>query len=178
MVENGGTGASSTSKSLLQQVHDAGGGKEAWEAQNKITEGDVVPGQEMRWNEVLTRNCIGFGCKSMCRDQHGETPARYDDSGRNPIGDEIVYHYPTSPSGTDTLPSEPALPIVAAVSSADFAPTTPISTPSDQQINIDKLRKQKSRNSIALKQAQTKEKANAVRSLIPHSPNKKDQELN
>ncbi len=38
MEENGGTGASSTGKSLLEALHEAGGGEEAWEAQNKITE--------------------------------------------------------------------------------------------------------------------------------------------
>jgi hypothetical protein len=84
----------------------------------------------MPWNEVLARNSVGLGFKSMCRDEHGQPPAHYDDSGRNPIGGDIVYHYDTSPTGTDRLPSEATLPIVAGVASADFAPTTPISTPS------------------------------------------------
>jgi hypothetical protein len=87
-----------------------------------------------------------------------------------------VYHYATSPSGTDRLPSEATLPIVAGVASADFAPTTPISTPSAQQFSVGALRKQKSRSNIALQQEQTKKKANAARSLIPHSPSKRAQE--
>jgi hypothetical protein len=45
MVENGGTGASSTGKSLLETLHEAGGGEEAWEAQNKITESDAAYGK-------------------------------------------------------------------------------------------------------------------------------------
>ena len=87
-----------------------------------------------------------------------------------------MYHYATSPSGTDRLPSEATLPIVAGVASADFAPTTPISTSSSQQFSVGALRKQKSRSNIALQQEQTKKKANAARSLIPHSPSKKAQE--
>ena len=125
MVENGGTGASSTPKSLLENLHEAGGGKESWESKNKITEGDVASGKGLSWSD---RNCVGLGFKSMCRDQHGEPAARYDDSGRKPIGGEIVYHYATSLSGTDALPSEPALPTVAAVASPDFVSTTPISS--------------------------------------------------
>jgi hypothetical protein len=69
MVENGGTGASSTAKSLVENLHEAGGGKEAWEAKNKITEGDVASGKGMPWSEVFARNCVGLGFKSMCRDQ-------------------------------------------------------------------------------------------------------------
>jgi hypothetical protein len=71
MVENGGTGASSTSKSLLQQLHEAGGGKETWEAQNKITEGDAASGKDIPWSEVFARTSIGLGFKSTCRDDHG-----------------------------------------------------------------------------------------------------------
>jgi aspartate-semialdehyde dehydrogenase len=87
-----------------------------------------------------------------------------------------VYHYVTSPTGTDRLPSEATLPIVVVVASADFAPTTPISTTSDQQVNVGALRKQKSRNNIALHQEQTKKKANAAHNFIPHSPSKRTQE--
>jgi hypothetical protein len=112
----------------------------------------------------------------MCRDDHGHPVARYDDSGRNHIGDDIVYHYATSPTGPDRLPSETTLQIVAGVSLADFAPTTPISTSSTQQFSVGTLRKQKSRSNIALQQEQTKKKSNAVRSLIPHSPSKRAQE--
>ena len=175
MVNNGGTGASSTAKSLLEKLHEAGGGKEAWEAQNKITESDAASGKGMPWSEVFARTSIGLGFKSMCRDEHGEPSARYDDSGRNPIAGDIVYHYATSPSGTDAVASEPALPIVAGVASAEFAPTTPISTPSDQQLSVGALRKQKSRSNAALHQEQTKNKSNAARNLIPHSPTKKAQ---
>ncbi len=42
MVENGGTGASSTGKSLLEALHEAGGGKKSSEAQNKITVSDAA----------------------------------------------------------------------------------------------------------------------------------------
>ncbi len=136
MVENGGTGSSSTGKSLLEALHEAGGGKEAWQTQNKITESDAAYGKGIPWSEVFTRNSVGLGFKSMCRDEHGQPAARYDDSGRNPIGVDIVYHYDTSPTGTDRLPSEATLPIVAGVSWADFAPTTPISTSSDQQFSV------------------------------------------
>ncbi len=41
----------------------------------------------------------------MCRDEHGQPAARYEDSGRNPVGGDIVYHYATSPSDTDPLPA-------------------------------------------------------------------------
>jgi hypothetical protein len=68
MVENGGTGSSSTGKSLLEALHEAGGGKEASEAQNKITESDATYGKGMTWNEVFARNSVGLGFKSMCRD--------------------------------------------------------------------------------------------------------------
>jgi hypothetical protein len=40
MVENGETVAFSTGKSLLEALQEAGGGKEEWETQNKITESD------------------------------------------------------------------------------------------------------------------------------------------
>ncbi len=136
MVENGGTGASSTGKSLLETLHEAGGGEEAWEAQNKITESDVAYGKGMPWREDFARNSVGLGFKSMCRDEHGQSAARYDDSGRNHVGGDIVYHYAASPSGTDSLPSEATLPIVAGVASTDFAPTTPMSTPSAQQLSV------------------------------------------
>ncbi len=106
MVENGGTGASSTGKSLLEALHEAGGGEEAWEAQNKITENHAAYGKDMPWIEVFARNSLGLDFKSMCRDEHGQPAARYDDSGRNPVGGDIVYHYATSPSGTDRLPSD------------------------------------------------------------------------
>jgi hypothetical protein len=62
------------------------------------------------------------------------------------------------------------------VSSGDFAPSTPISTPSAQQLSVDALRKQRSRTNIALHLEQTKKKAKAARNLIPHSPTKKAQE--
>ncbi len=176
MVENGGTGTSSTGKSLLEALDEVGGGKEASETQNKITESDAAYGKGMPWSKVLARNSVGLGFKSMYRDDHGQTDTRYDDSGRNPIGDDIVYHYATSPTCTDRLPSEATLPIVSGVASADFAPTTPISTPSDQQFSVGTLRNQKSRNNIALKQEQTKKKANAARILIPYSPSKRAQE--
>jgi hypothetical protein len=136
MVENGGTGASSTGKSLLEALHEAGGGEEAWEAQNKITESHAAYGKGMPWSEVFARNSVGLGFKSMCRDEHGQPAARYDDSGRNHVGGDIVYHYAASPSGTDSLPSEATLPIVAGVASTDFAPTTPMSTPSAQQLSV------------------------------------------
>ncbi len=58
MVENGGTGASSTGKSLLEALHEAGGGKEAWETQNKITERDAGYGKGMSWSEVFARNSL------------------------------------------------------------------------------------------------------------------------
>ncbi len=150
MVENGGTGASSTGKSLREVLQETGGGEEVWETQNKITERDTTYGRDIPWSEVFTRNSVGLGFKSMCRDEHGQSPDRYDDSGRNPVGGDIVYHYATSPSVTDRLPSEATLPIVAGVASADFAPTTPMSTPSAQHLNVGTLRKQKSRSNIAL----------------------------
>jgi hypothetical protein len=124
MVENDGTGASSTGKSLLEVLHEGRGGKESWETQNKITESDVEYGKDMSWNEVFVRNSVGLGFKSMCRDEHGQSVARYDDSGRNPIGGDIVYHYATSPTDTDRLPSEATLPIVTDVTSVDFAKKT------------------------------------------------------
>jgi hypothetical protein len=55
--------------------------------------------------------------------EDGQPVDRYDDSGRNPIGGDIVYHYVTSPTGTDRLPSETTLTIVVVVTSADFATT-------------------------------------------------------
>jgi hypothetical protein len=55
MMENGGTGASSTAKSLLEKMYEAGDGKETWEAQNKITEVVTASGQDMRWSEVFAR---------------------------------------------------------------------------------------------------------------------------
>jgi hypothetical protein len=73
MVENGGTGTSSTGKSLLEALHEGGGGKESWEAQNKITESDTTYGKVMPWNEVFSRNSVGLGLKSMCRDEHTHT---------------------------------------------------------------------------------------------------------
>jgi hypothetical protein len=112
----------------------------------------------------------------MCQDEHGHPATHYDDSGRNPIGGDIVYHYATSPSGTDRLPSETTLSIVTGVASADLAPTTPISTPSAQQFSVGALRKQKSRSNIALQQEQTKKKANTAHNLIPRSPNQRVQE--
>jgi hypothetical protein len=137
MVENGGTGASSTAKSLLENLHEGGGGKEAWEAKNKITEGDVASGKGMSWIEVFTRNCVGLGFKSMCRDQHGEPAARYDDSGRKPIGVEIVYHYATSPSDTDVRKSSresvsmacPSSPDPSSYSFSDILPPSTIRAP-------------------------------------------------
>ncbi len=96
MVENGGTGASSTGKSLLEELHETGGGKEVWETQNKITESDDAYGKGIPWNEVFARNSVGLDFKSMCRDEHG---------------------YSTSPTGTDRLPSEATVPIVAGVKS-------------------------------------------------------------
>ncbi len=173
MVENDGTGTSSSGKSLLEAIDEAGGGKEVWETQNKITESDVAYGKGMPWSEVLTRNSVGLGFKSMCRDEHGQPATRYDDSRRNPIGGDIVYHYSTSPTGTDRLPSEATLSIVTGVASADFVSTTPISTSSDQQFSVGALRKQKSRSKIALQQEQTKKKTNDVSSLIPYSPRKR-----
>jgi hypothetical protein len=73
MVENGGTGTSSTRKSLLEALHEAGGGKEAWETQNKITERDAGYGKGMSLSEVFARISVGLGfSKSMCRDEHGQ----------------------------------------------------------------------------------------------------------
>jgi hypothetical protein len=63
-------------------------------------------------------------------------------TGMNPIGGDIVYHYATSPTDTDRLPSEVTLSIVVGMTSADFAWTTPISTSSDQQFSIGALRRQ------------------------------------
>jgi hypothetical protein len=60
MVENDGTGASSTGKSLLESLHETGGGKETWEVQNKITENDDVYGQDIPWIEVFARNSVGL----------------------------------------------------------------------------------------------------------------------
>jgi hypothetical protein len=97
----------------------------------------------MSWREVLARNSVGLVLKSMYRDEHGQSSVCYDDSGRNPIGDDIVYHYVTSPTDTDRLPSETTLPIVTGMTSPDFAPTTPISTPSAQQFSVGALRKKK-----------------------------------
>jgi hypothetical protein len=176
MVENGGTGSSSTGKSLLEALHEGRGGKESWETQNKITESDTEYGKDMSWNEVFVRNSVGLVFKSMCRDEHGQSVARYDDSGRNPIGVDIVYHYATSPTGTDRLPSETTLPIVTDVTSSDFAPSTPISTTSTQQFEVGALRKQKWRSNIALQQEQTKKKANVTHIFIPYSPSKRSQE--
>jgi hypothetical protein len=65
MVENDGTGSSSTGKSLLEALYETGGGEETWEAQNKITESHGVYGKDMPWNEVFVRNSVGLGFKSM-----------------------------------------------------------------------------------------------------------------
>ncbi len=58
MVENDGTGASSTGKSLLGAMHEAGGGKEVWEAQNKIKESDVAYGN--RDESYWWRHCVSL----------------------------------------------------------------------------------------------------------------------
>jgi hypothetical protein len=135
MVENDGTGSSSTGKSLLEALHETGGGEEGWEAQNKMplpcaSSLSVILPYAASLSVIIIALCY--------------PAARYDDSGRNPVGGDIVYHYATSPTGTDRLPSEATLPIIAGVASADFAPTTPISTSYAQQLSVGALRKQKS----------------------------------
>jgi hypothetical protein len=89
ILDKVGTGASSTGKSLLEELHAATGeGQEKWESSSQ----------------------------SMCRDSDGESLDHYD-SVRSVIGGDVDEVFCTSPRHSGVFRSEAALPIDTVLSS-------------------------------------------------------------
>jgi hypothetical protein len=173
MVDKGETGASSTGKSLFEELHETGGGKEKWETACKSTERDAVFDQDFVWSEVFARNSVSLDYKSLCRDANGDPPPRHD-SVRTPIGVNIEFVLCTSPRYTAVPRSEVALSIDTVLSSGVKPPTTPLSSEWAQKQG-DTVRKPRSWEKQAATLKEKKKSSKVVRLKISHSPTKKDQ---